>query len=134
MTNRKEEYAKQICLFLAELLRTHRITLERAAEIAERVTQNINLIDSEEQFLGLVKTMTADFQELFNLGQRVDMHIGVNKRMAMENNVREFVITFLAKDATLALNVLQEAIKEHVGVNDLCARFPEFKQFIQLKS
>ena len=73
--NAKEEYAKQVCLFLAELLRTHKIALPRAAEIAEKVTQNINLIDSEAQFLTLIKQLAQDFQELIHLGELVHMPV-----------------------------------------------------------
>ncbi len=132
--NSKEEYAKQVCLFLAELLRTRRITLMRAAEIAEQVTQNITLIDSEAQFLALIKDLTSQFQELLHLGERVHLHMDMTKRLLMESQVREFVITFLTRDTGLALNVLQEAVKDSIQTNDLCVKFPQFQQFIQTKS
>ncbi|OGE87678.1 MAG: hypothetical protein A3J07_03110 [Candidatus Doudnabacteria bacterium RIFCSPLOWO2_02_FULL_49_13] len=132
-SSKKEEYAKQICLFLAELLRTRKISLKRAAEIAERVIQNINLIDSEAQFLGLIKELTSDFQELFNLNGRISFRIDVNKRLLMENQVREFVVSFLARDVKLALAVLEEAVKENAGVDNLYLKFPQFEEFIQTK-
>ncbi len=45
----KEEYAQAVCYFLAELLRNHRVSLPRAAEISEKVVGNINLIDTEKR-------------------------------------------------------------------------------------
>lgn len=131
--NQKEEYAKEVCLFLAELLRTRKITLQRAAEIAEKVVQNINLIDSEAQFLTLIKDLTAEFTELFYLGERIHMHLGMSQRLLMESQVREFVINFLTRDIALAFNVLQEAVKDSVQTNDLCVKFPPFRQFIETK-
>ena len=133
MTN-KEEYAKSVCFFLAELLRTRKITLRRSAEIAQKIIDHINLIDSEEDFLRLIKDMTYDFEELSRLESRVNMHMQVSKRHMMEDEVREFVVNVMGKDARLALSILQTAVSENASVEDLCEKFPQFKEFIQIKN
>jgi hypothetical protein len=130
-TAKKEEYAKAVSLFLAELLRTRKISLERAAEIAQKVLHNINLIDSEAQFLKFIKELTSDFQELFQLHERVFLHIKFDERKHMEQKVREFVVRAVVTDLKLASMVLQEAIQEDPSLDKICLKFPEFKAFIE---
>lgn len=128
---KKEEYAKSVCLFLAELLRTRKISLQRAAEIAQKVVDHVNLLDTEADFLKLIKELTYDFEELFKLEQRVMMHMETSKRLELENRVREFVIGVMGYDPNLALSVLQAAISEQTDMTNMCAKFPQFKEFIE---
>jgi hypothetical protein len=134
MAQSKEEYAKAVCYFLAELLRTHRVSLNRASEIAQKVLANINLIDTEEHFLKLVKELSADFQELIHLGERVNMHIQVTEREQFESHVREFVIIHLPTDPPTAMMVLREAVTEGIKPDVLKDKYPAFRQFIDSKS
>src|SRR6185436_7071636 len=112
-TEQKNEYAKAISLFLAELLRTRKITLHRAADIAQKVVENINLIDTEEHFLKLVKELSSDFDELQHLVERYHMHLKVTDRKDLEHKARMFAIQIMSSDMNLALQVLQEATKEN---------------------
>jgi hypothetical protein len=128
----KEEYAKIVCLFLAELLRTRKITLMRAAEVCQKVTDNINLVDSEVHFLSLVKQLSADFEELTHLQTLANLHVQMSQRTDLEEKVRAFVISTLVQDPHQALEILQEAVKADIHLNDLVQRFPQFQQFINL--
>ena len=130
---KKEEYARSVCFFLAELLRTRKITLKRSAEIAQKMVDHINLIDNEQDFLKLIKELTYDFEELFQLEQRVTMHMHSTQREAMEGVVREFVVSIMARDTQLALSVLLEAIKDNAQINDLMIKFPQLKEFAEIK-
>ena len=129
--NKKEEYARDVCYFLAELLRTRNITLRRAAEIAQRVVQNINLIDSEEDFLKLIIQMEHDFEELADLEQRVHLGIHFNQRREIEYQVRTFVSEILPSNSEEALQILLEAIKDNINLVDLENKFPDFKRFVE---
>jgi len=127
---KQNEYAKAVSLFLAECLRTHRTSLTRAAEIADKVLQNINLIDTEQRFLEFVKILSADFEELHHLGEVFHMHVKIKERQYLEQKVRMFVIQAMSSNMQLASDVLQEAIRESVSIEDLSGKFPEFKQFM----
>ncbi len=131
LPNQKNQYAKMVSLFLAELLRTRKIDLSRAADIAQKVIRNINLIDTEEQFLNFVKELTRDFDELFPLEERVHMHVHVTKRKDLEQKVQAFVIDVMAKDIDTALHLLQSAIDDEAQLEDLFVKFPDFKLFVQ---
>lgn len=133
-TPRKEEFAKLTCLFLAEQMRIKTISLERASEIAQKVVANLNLLDTEQDFLKFIKELTSDFEELVHLEQRVFMHAEVNERRQMENQVKDFVISVLTHDANLALNIMEAAIKDGTKLEHLSQSFPEFKNYMEKTS
>jgi len=127
----KEEFARIISLFLAEQLRTRNVTLSRAAEIAQKVLQNINLIDTEERFLRFVKELSGDFEELYTLGERIDMHVAISKRKKFEEKVREFVVNVLSSNMQLASLVLQDALAEDCTIDKLGKKYSQFKEFTE---
>lgn len=127
----KNEYAKVVSLFLAELIRSRKVMLRGAADIAEKVVMNINLIDTEQQFLNLIKELSVDFEELHPLSERMHVHIKTIERKDMEQQVKSFVSNIMPTNMDLALDVLKEAAKDQVKLSELCQKFPEFKQFIE---
>jgi len=127
---KKEEYAKAVCFFLSEMLRTHKISLERSAEIAQRILENINLIDTEEDFLKLIKELSKDFEELVRLEEQAHYRVEQSDRKSLDHIVREFVIYTIAEDLKLALALLQEVVNKKCTPQELCAKYPEFSQFI----
>lgn len=127
----KEEYAKMACLFLAEGLRTRRLELQRASEIAEKILQNINLLDTEHDFLSLVKELSKDFQELTALEHKLGQSIELNEKRKLEQQVREYVVTILPSDTQTAMAILQDAAHEKVSLESLKSKYPEFNKFIQ---
>lgn len=125
----KEQYAKSVCFFLAELLRTRKVELKRCAEIAQKVVENINLLETEQDFLRLIKEMTSDFEELVHLERRVKFNIQVGDREKMEMDVREFAIHAISRDPALVTTVLAEAMKQGTSLPDLYSKFPQFQEF-----
>lgn len=129
--DQKNEYAKSVCYFLAEELRVRNISLERAAEIAQKVVDNINLIDTEEDFLKLIKDLSRDFEELFRLERRIQIGIKISKRKELEAMVRQFVINILPQDTAMALQILKETIRDGIMEEDLRKDFPKFDLFLK---
>jgi hypothetical protein len=129
-TNKKNEYAKSVALFLAELLRSRKVTLKRAAEIAAKVVANINLVDTEEHFLRLIKELTLDFEELHHLQELISIEIKINKRKQMEKIVIEFAASIMVTDIRLASEVLRHASNDNVDYEQLRSKFPQFNEFM----
>jgi hypothetical protein len=127
----KEQYAKMVCLFLAEGLRTRRIPLQNAAEIAGKFLQNINLLDTEQDFLSLVKELSKDFSELSVLEHQASRAIQISEKRRLEQQVREFAVQVIVTDPPRALSLLQDAARDDVSIETLCAKYPEFKSFSQ---
>ncbi|MBX4186850.1 MAG: hypothetical protein KW802_01140 [Candidatus Doudnabacteria bacterium] len=130
----KNEYAKHVSLFLAELLRTRKIDLERAADIAQKVLQNINLIDNEQHFLQFVKELSRDFEELFPFETKMQMHVRSNVRKDVERKVQSYAVHMMSHDMGESLAILQEAIRDEVNLVQLCQKFPKFQQYIEANS
>jgi hypothetical protein len=128
----KDEFAKCICFFLAEQLRTKKITLKRAAEIAEKMLANINLLDTERDFLRLTKELSKDFEELVHLEEQANFRVIEDDRQTNEGLVREFVICTLAEDLKTATAILQDAVSaQGENIETLKAKYPTFKKFIE---
>ncbi|MBI2355658.1 MAG: hypothetical protein HYV13_00440 [Candidatus Doudnabacteria bacterium] len=134
MIANKEQYAKLVCLFLAEQLRVKRISLRRAADIAQKVTENLSLIDSEQDFLRLIKELSNDFEELFTFEERVFFWVHTNERNNLEATVRAFAIETIPQDPKLALDVMLAAINDETRLDDLKQKFPSFAQFLERMS
>jgi hypothetical protein len=126
----KEQYAQMVCLFLAEGLRTRRISLQRAAEIAEKFLQNLNLLDTENDFLSLIKELSKDFDELSVLETKVAKSKETTEKRKLEALVKEFVIGILATDVKMAMNILQDASIGDAQLRDLGAKYPAFKNYL----
>jgi hypothetical protein len=130
----KKDFARATCLFLAEELRYHKVCLRRAAEIAEKMLDNMNLMDKEEDFLRLVKELSKDFEELEGLEKQVYRHMQDVDRSRMEFCVQQFVIHNVSRDPKLSLNILQDATAEDANFELLTLKYPEFKKFVLEKS
>jgi len=130
----KEQYARHVALFLAESLRTRKISLHHAAEIAQKFVDNANLIDNEEQFLRFIKILSADFEPLFHLRDRISFDAEVNKRKELEDKVRFYVIKTISQDAKIASDILREAAAPNANLAGLTQKFPGFKEFIEEQS
>jgi hypothetical protein len=126
----KEQYAKMVCLFLAEGLRTRRISLRRSGEIAEKILQNINLVDTESDFLSLVKELSKDFEELTVLESKIARTKELNEKKWVEAKVREFAIHSLPADSQSALSILQDAADGNSDLTKLQEKYPAFKNYL----
>ncbi len=130
LTN-KQDYARAVCLFLAEGLRTRRIALTRALEIAQKVLDNLNLLDTEYDFLRLIKELSNDFEELLKLEQRVFLYVKSDERAKTELVVKDFVVNQLSTNMAEAVKVMDEVINHKVSLDQLKTKYPAFKTFIE---
>lgn len=128
---KKQDYARAVCVFLADGLRSKRVPLQHAAEIAQKVVENINLIDTEKDFLNFIKNLSKDFEELVKLEDRIFMHMKIDERKVMEAKVREFVVTVLQSDLSQAVEILDAAVKSGSKIDELQQKFPKFRQFLE---
>jgi len=128
-TINKEIYAKSLCMFLAELLQTRKINLSRSADIAQKVLDNLNLVDNEYHFLSLIKSLSDDFEELQPMQYKISFEIEKNERRNLEDIVRAYAVSLLPQDAELAKKVLSEASVENATLEDLEKKFPDITKF-----
>jgi hypothetical protein len=129
--DKKEHFARAVCLFLAEGLRTKNIGLHRAAEIAQKVLDHINLLDTEHDFLSLIKELGNDFEELSGLEKKIIKDKILKERKDLEDQVRKFSIQMLENNSQQALSILHDAAEEKSTIESLTKKYPDFKTFLQ---
>lgn len=127
----QEPFAQAVCYFLAEQLRVRRIDLKRAAEISQKVLQNINLVSNEADFLRFIKELSNDFEELQTLEKIVFMNMRAGSRKQMDNAIKEFVVATIVYDLPLATQVLSEAIKVEARAEDLLSKYPQLGKYLR---
>ncbi len=127
----KNHYARMVCLFLAEGLRTRNMGLRRAGEIAEKVLQNMNLLDNERDFLMLVKELAKDFDEMTTLEKKLIMDKEKKEKRDMERIVKDFSVQSLSGNSHQALSLLQDATGQNVTLEELEKKYPDFKEFVE---
>lgn len=131
---KRELFAKQVCLFAAEHLRDSRLTLSQIRVIISSVTQNINLVDTEEDALKLIKELSKDYHSLVKLEKIIFLSLEQSKRERLRTLVIEYVSKLLIKDPKAAAEITEEAVKDNIDIDQLQTKFPEFKKFILEKN
>lgn len=126
----KDDYARTVTAFLAESLRTRKVSLERSVEISDKVVQNINLLDTEQDFLKLIKELSKDFEELHKLEERVVLLIKSDQRKKMETKVQEYATEAIMYNVQEATQLMEAAMQENATLDQLSLDFPQFKKYL----
>ncbi len=119
-----------VALFLAEVIRSRRTSLRRAAEIARYVVANIQRIRTEEEALSLLTEVEKDFEEVVTLKQV--LHFGYHKSSVKiyEEDIKEYAARIFVKDMVLSSSFLQDAAKNGMTIQELCLRYPDFSNYL----
>lgn len=123
-----------VALFLAEIIRSRRTNLRRAAEIARHVVANIQNIRTEKQALLFLTEVERDFEEVVILKQA--LHFGYKKSSVKvyEQGIKEYAAGVFSKDMVLSSTFLQDAAKNEMTIQELCLKYPEFCDYLQKNS
>jgi len=118
-----------IALFLAEIIRSRRTSLKRAAEISRFVIKTIPAIHSESEALNMLTLIEKDFEEVITLKQV--LHFGYKKSniKIYEQEVKEFAAEVLIKNMVESSAFLQDAAREDMTIQELCLEYPKFCEF-----
>jgi len=130
MTKTNEYQLNQlIALFLAEIIRSRRTSLRRAAEISRFVVQRIHSIHSEPEALNMLTSIEKDFEEVVTLKQV--LHFGYKKSniKIYEQEIKEYAAEILVKNMVESSAFLQDASRKDITIQELCLKHPEFCEF-----
>ena len=127
----KDNAAHQFCLFLAEEMRMHTISLGEAKEMARAIVAHKNLIDNEEHLLRLVMELSKDYPQLKKFEQKLAVYIERQGRSEAEKKVTEFVANIMDADQNLAIAILSDAIDGNNNLDMLCNKYPKFAEFLK---
>jgi len=126
----KDNSAHLLCLFLAEEMRMHTISLGEAKEIARAVVAHKNLIDNEEHMLHLIMELSKDYPQLKKFEKNLAVYIEKQSRSEGEKKVTEFVASIMDSDPAAAMKILEDAIDVANNLDILKSKYPKFAEFL----
>ena len=126
----KEQCARAACLFFAEELRSNRLKIGRAAEMAKLITQNMNLVDTDLDFLVLLENLGASDDAFLLLHKRIKHLIQKDTKTRNETLVHKFVLETLPFNSELARKILHDSVDEGLNLESLCVKYPQLRQFV----
>ena len=119
-----------VALFLAEALRSRRMSLSRAAEVSRKVVSGMGAINSEEQTLQLLTNIERDFEEVASLKKA--LHFGYNPKdvKVYESEIRDYASQTFAEDMNMSNAFLQDAARPGANIQEMCVKYPDFCRYL----
>ncbi len=124
------QFKQLVAMFLAEVIRSRRTSLARAAEISDRVIQLLPQMKSESETLALLTDVEKDFEEMVVLKQA--LHFGYQETdiQVYEHDIKEYAAQVFGKDMSLSVAFLQDAARPGMDIQRLCVKYPDFCQYL----
>ncbi len=119
-----------IALFLAEAIRSRRISLARAAEISKRVVARLPGLESEDEALLMLTQIEKDFEEVTVLKQALHFGYQASSIKVYESEIKDYVSKILARDINSSTAFLQDAASPGLTIQQLCLKYPEFCRYL----
>jgi len=119
-----------IALFLAEIIRSRKTSLSRAAEISQRVLHMLPNMNSESQALTMLTEIEKDFEEISTLKQVLHFGVQESQMTIYEDDIKEFAAHIFVKNIDLSASFLKDAAKPGMTIQKLCLTHPEFCQYL----
>lgn len=117
-------------MFLAEVIRSRRTSLSRAAEISDRVIQLLPQMKTESQALSLLTDVEKDFEEMVVLKQALHFGYRDTDIHVYEQDIKEYAARIFTQDMALSVAFLQDASKPDMDIQKLCFKYPDFCQYL----
>ena len=128
--NFSTQLKKLVAMFLAEVIRSRRTSLSRAAEISDRVIQLLPQMKTESQALSLLTDVEKDFEEMVVLKQALHFGYRDTDIQVYEQDIKEYAARIFTQDMALSVAFLQEASKPDMDIQKLCFKYPDFCQYL----
>lgn len=125
-----EQLKQLVAVFLAEVIRSRRTSLARAAEISDRVVQLLPQMKSEAEALALLTEVEKDFEETVVLKQVLHFGYKDTDIQLYEHNIKEYAAMIFVKDMVLSVAFLHDAAQPGMDIRKLCLKYPDFCQYL----
>lgn len=125
-----DQLKQLVAVFLAEVIRSRRTSLARAAEISDRVIQLLPQMKSEAEALALLTEVEKDFEETVVLKQV--LHFGYKETdiHLYEHDIKEYAAMIFVKDMVSSVAFLRDAAQPGMDIRKLCLKYPDFCQYL----
>jgi len=126
----QDTFVQWVAYFLAEILRSRRTSLRRAAEISQMVVENLSLFSSESAALSWVKEIEKDFEELADLKQILRFNNNISSIVIYEKEIKEYASRLLETDMMRSADFLKDASADLATIQQLCVKYPDFCDYL----
>ena len=123
-----------VSLFLAEELRSRRVSLARAAEISRRVLQNLGNIHSETDALNMLSDIEKDFEEVGVIKQALHFGHAQPDVKQYEQQIKEYASDLLKQDIESSATFLRDCSGPQADIQVLCVKYPKFCEYLSRNS
>ena len=128
--NTQNSFSNLAALFLAEIIRSRRTSLRRAAEISQRVVEMLPAMHSESDTLYLLTEIEKDFEEVTSLKQALNFGQAGSETDSYQSEIKEFASEVFTEDMVLSAAFLKDAAAPDSSIQALCLKYPQFCTFL----
>ncbi len=115
---------------MAEVIRTRKTSLARAAEICHRVVASLPSLNSESQALSMLTEIEKDFEEVSLLKQVIHFGSALSEAKIYESEIKDYASKTFPKDIMASNSFLQDAAAPGTTIQELCLKYPEFADYL----
>jgi len=119
-----------VALFLSEILRSRRTTVQRAAEISSQVLRVMHKVKNETELLNMLGNLETEFEEVGTLKQALHFGVSYSELKLFEPFVRQYAAELFKKDMEASTAFLKDAAAKDASIQQLCIKYPAFCQFL----
>ena len=125
-----QNFTQLVAYFLAEVLRSRRTSIRRAAEISRRVLHLLPKMHSEGEVLSALTEIEKEFDEVSTLKQALNFGYNASDIKVYEKEIKEYASKTLAHDMQLSSTFLAEAAAPNMTIQELCIKYPDFCRYL----
>lgn len=125
-----QNFSELAALFLAEIIRSRKTSLGRAAEISRQVLRMLPQMNSEGETLSALTEIEKEFDEVRSLKQALNFGYKASDIKVYEKEIKEFASRVLTYDINLSSVFLQDAARRDTTIQELCVKYPEFCNYL----
>ena len=129
-SSQNNNFVKLVAYFLAEIVRSRRASISRAAEISEEVVKNLSQFSSEAAALNWVQEISREFEELGDLKQALKFNYHPSDIGVYQDEVKDFASRLLERDMRRSSEFLNDASAKQNTIQQLCIKYPDFCNFL----
>ncbi|MCL5774591.1 MAG: hypothetical protein M1333_00085 [Patescibacteria group bacterium] len=123
-------FKQLVAMFLAEVVRSRRTSLARAAEISDRVIQLLPDMKTEAEALSLLTEVEKEFEEMVVLKQALHFGYKENDVQVYEHDIKDYAAEIFSKDMSLSVAFLHDAARPGMDIQKLCLKYPDFCDYL----
>jgi hypothetical protein len=124
------QFRQMAGMFLAEVIRSRRVSLRRAAEISHQVVIILPKISSEKDALALLTEVEKDFEEITVFKQALHFGYSDTDIRVYEREIKEYAAKIFTQDMPFSASFLQDASKQEMDIVKLCLKYPNFCEYL----